>query len=264
MELTNEQEIEKQFSTELNFYKNEVLLVLKSLYIELAIHGIASTDAETLKSLNLTPTFWNTILNSLQHSTFITLGRIFDVESSHHSIHTLKNLVESNFDALFSKESFRKRWLSNPDKQGMINALDEYEKNIHVPTRNEFKIFKKYISKRCTMYLNTYSDIRIHFAHKIYVTSDEIKPLFDKVLISDLEKFCMELYSIYEVLFQLYHNGRGSLLPNNEKNFSTQEILNTEFRTHRTKPPNAQFVDEVVTLLDLLNRGRMQKMEDLK
>lgn len=46
-------------------------------------------------------------------------------------------------------------------------------------------------------------------------TNNEIKPLFDKVLISDLEKFCTELYSVHEILWQLYHNGRGPLIVEN-------------------------------------------------
>ncbi|MFM2381331.1 MAG: hypothetical protein RLZZ76_98, partial [Candidatus Parcubacteria bacterium] len=74
---------EKEFEKKLNILKNEVDAVMYHLYTELAIHAIATKDKQVLSKLNLTPIFWNTTLNSLQTSIFITLGRIFDPEPSH-------------------------------------------------------------------------------------------------------------------------------------------------------------------------------------
>ena len=114
---------EEKFLDELNIFRNEVESALKSLYAELAIHQIASGDKKVLKALNLSPTFWNTVLNGLQHSTFIILGRILDNDGKH-TIRTLLKVTIANKN-IFTEESFKNRFLK--DSSDTVRTLEWYE-----------------------------------------------------------------------------------------------------------------------------------------
>lgn len=214
--ITPQSSAEDKFLAELNMFRNEVLSGLKFLYTELAIHKIAGKDKEVLSAMNSSPTFWNTILNALQHSTFITLGRIFDIDSDKHTIHTLFKIIEDN-KSLFTKESFSERRLKNSDRSKLDQWLQEYTKNLYVPTSDDFRKLKKYIQSQKKTYQEVYAPIRHHFGHRIYIKNEEIQVLFNKVKIKDIEKFYVRLYGVHEALWQLYHNGRGPLLPIREK-----------------------------------------------
>ncbi len=156
----------QNFLDELNIFRNEVLSALRFLYTELAIHAIATTDKKVLNALNSSPTFWNTILSALQHSTFITLGRIFDTDSKH-TIHTLFKLAEKNKN-LFSENSFIERWHASRDRSQIDHWLPEYLKTLYVPTNEDFRKLKKFISKQRRTYEEIYRPIRHHFGHRKY------------------------------------------------------------------------------------------------
>lgn len=253
---------EEKFLEELNIFRNEVILASKFLYTELAIHEIASKNKKIKKVLNYSPTFWNTILSALQSSTFITFGRIFDIDPKKHSIHTLFRIVENNKE-LFTKKSFSDRWLKNEDKAKINDWLPEYLKKVYVPTDDDFRKFKKFIAAQKRIYDKLYAPIRHHFGHKIYNKNEDVKVLFDKIQINELEKFCVRLDSIHEALWQLYHNGHGPLLPIKQGRYSTKNIMKTKFKPYVTKPANAQFIDEVSTLLNLLELGKITRDKKL-
>lgn len=246
---------EKQFLDELNIYRNEVNSALKFLYTELAIHGIASKNKKILSALNSSPTFWNTILNALQHSTFITLGRIFDPDPEKHTIHKLLKIVENNKN-LFTKESFKERWLKNDDKVKINDWLPQYLKTVYVPTVGDFREFKKFIAIQKKTYVELFGPIRHQFGHKIYDNNEDVEALFDKIQVKDLEKFCIRLEGIHEALWQLYHNGRGPMLPIRHGRYSTKNILKKKYKQYHSMPANAQFIGEVTIVLNLLKEGK--------
>lgn len=251
---------EKEFLEELNVYKNEVLLALKYLYTELAIHEIAHKDKKILKTLNYSPTFWNTTLSALQQSTFLTLGRIFDIGSKH-SIHKLYKLSEQN-KYLFTKKTFRERWERNEDRTKINTWLESYLKTVYVPTDADFRKFKKTIKKLKNTYENIYRPIRDHFGHKIYVKNEEVKVLFDKVQIKELEKFCVTLENLHEVLWQLFHNGRGPMALSSHKKHSTQNILKNLYKQDYPGTSNTQIIREVRCVLNLLKTGQRTTEEE--
>lgn len=239
---------EERFLVELGILKNEVFFALSSLYTELAIHGIANKDKRVSGALNYSPTFWNTIFSALQHSTFITLGRIFDF-SSEHNIHILFKIVEENKN-IFSRESFKSRWPSG-------NCPQEYLDSIFVPTSDDFRKFKKFIARQRKIYEEFFRPIRHQFGHKKLYDKKEIESLFSKVQIRELEKFCLKLKGIYDALWQLYYNGRGPLLPIKCGRYSTKNILKNRHRRNNSEPPNIQFVDEAKVALNLLKLGKI-------
>lgn len=248
---------EERFLEELNIYRNEVMLVSKFLYTELAIRNIANKNKKILSALNYSPTFWNTILSALQNSTFITFGRIF-VNNGKNSISTLFKVTQKNIN-LFTKESFASRWVKNQDRNKIDHWLPEYLKKVYVPKDNNLVDFGKFIEKQKKIYKQIYRPVRDQFGHKIYNKNEDVKVLFDKIQINELEKFCVRLEGIHEVLWQLYRNGRGPLLPIKQGRYSTKNILKTKFKPYITKPANAQFIDEVATALNLLELGKVVK-----
>jgi hypothetical protein len=253
---------EKEFLEELNIFRNEAMLASKFLYTELAIRNIANKNKKILNALNYSPTFWNLILSALQNSTFITFGRIFD-NNGKNSISTLFKVTQKNKN-IFTKESFANRWTKNQDRNKIDHWLPEYLKKVYVPKDNDLVEFGKFIEKQKDIYKKIYKPVRNHFGHKIYNKNEDVKVLFDKIQINELEKFCVRLDSIHEALWQLYHNGRGPLLPIKQGRYSTKNILKTKFKPYVTKPANAQFIYEVTTVLNLLELGKMTKDKKYK
>jgi len=247
--------IQEKFLAELNIFRNEGKLVSRSLYMELAIHAIASKNKGILSIMNRTPTFWNTVLSGFQNLTFITIGRIFDNDSKH-NIHVLFKLAQNN-KSLFSRKSFEGRWKNNADKKsdGLVNYMTEYMKKFYEPTDDDFRKLKKFIGKQQKIYEDIYRPIRHHFGHKKYSTNEEVKVLFDKVNVSELEKFCTTLDGIYEALWQLYHNGRGPMLPIKKNKYSTKSILKSKPEPYRATSQNVQYIDEVKSVLNILKIG---------
>jgi hypothetical protein len=242
-----------KFLEELNIFRKEVILASKFLYTELAIKDIANKNKRVLTALNYTPTFWNTTLGALQNSTFITLGRIFD-NNGKNSINTLLKVVKNNKN-IFTKESFKNRWIKDRDRKQIDHWLPEYLKKVYIPTDKNLLDLSSFIEEQKKVYKQLYRPIRDQFGHKIYNKNEEVKVLFDKIQVKDLEKFCVKLYGIHEALWQLYYNGRGPLLPIKKEKYSTKNILKTKFKEHHFKPTNAQFIEEVKLLLELLQKG---------
>jgi hypothetical protein len=230
----------------------------KFLYTELAITNIIRKNKRISDALNYSPTFWNAILSALQHSTFITLGRIFDIDPKQHSIHALFRIIENNKD-LFTKESFKNRWIGDKDRGKLDDWLPKYLESVYVPTNDDFRKFKKFIANQNRIYENLYAPIRHQFGHRIYDKNEDVEVLFNKVQVKDLEKFCVCLGSIHEALWQLYHNGRGPLLPIKRGRYSTQNILKTKnkYKPYDSKPANVQFIEEATKALDLIKIGHI-------
>ncbi len=243
---------QQEFLQELNMFRNEVALVSRSLYMELAIHNIASKNKGVLKAMNYTPTFWNTVLSGFQSSTFITLGRIFDNDSKH-NIHKLFRLAETN-KSLFSRKAFEERWVKNKDRQSgdLDGYLPQYMKTFYVPDDDDFRKLNKFIATQQKVYENIYRPIRHHFGHRKYSTNEEVKVLFDKINITELEKFCVRLDGLHDALWQLYHNGRGPMLPLKRNKYSTRNILKSKPEPYRSTPQNVQYVEEVKNVLKIL------------
>jgi hypothetical protein len=173
---------QEKFLFELNIFRNEITLVTRSLYMELAIHAIASKNKSILNAMNRTPTFWNAVLSGFQSSTFITLGRIFDLKPNNHSIHTLFRLANDN-RFIFSRVVFEERWKNGDGGKSpsLINYLPEYMEKFYEPTDADFLKLRKLIGAQQKIYESIYSPIRHNFGHKIYSTNEEVKVIFEKV-----------------------------------------------------------------------------------
>ena len=73
---------EKEFEARLSGIESDANACAVFGYMESTIHYMAGADSQVFDRLNEHPYFWNTILASLQTSSFVALGRLFDSRQS--------------------------------------------------------------------------------------------------------------------------------------------------------------------------------------
>lgn len=200
---------EKQFTRELEVFRTEAQAGAQFLYAHLSFKAILSEKKNTLKIINRTPLFWNTVMDALQTSFFIVLGRIFDQKSTHNIDRLLKS-AQDNI-GIFSKEA-----LADRKRRGSDNAdewIDDYLKTVHVPTAKDFRELRKKVKEFRKIYESNYRDIRLKiYAHKIESDAGDVQKLFSKTNIRELQRVFVFVNALYEALWQLLNNGQKPVL----------------------------------------------------
>jgi hypothetical protein len=235
---------EQKFTESLNIFKNDLESFCKFIYTEITIHAVASKDKKILDALNHNPLFWNTVLSSLQHASFISLGRIF--RSGRHNIKSLLKNVKAN-RVIFMKACFERRWLT--EKAG--TDISSYIKTVYEITDKDITDLETFIDELQDFYGKNYDRPRNHFGHRIYTTNSEIEAVFSKVKIDELEKFYVKLKNLYDSLWQLYYNGRPLSL-NKRRRYSTRTIVKKGKKSFSETPFNVQVIKETENLLKLI------------
>jgi hypothetical protein len=197
------------FANELEVFRKEAEWGIQFFYSYLAVHIIASENKEVLQLLNTASLFWKTVLGSLQTSTFITLGRLFD-QRSKHSIDRLLKIAESNI-AIFSKEALAGR--KRRDSSTADEWLNDYLRDVYVPKADDFRRLRRYVKKRRKVYENNCRDIRHkYFAHKEISSKKDVQALFKRTNVREMQKILIFLSQLHEALLELYQNGRKPIL----------------------------------------------------
>lgn len=202
-------DIDERFNNELEIFRRETETCLQLIYCYLTIKVALSRDTLIPISLDRAPIFWRTILYALQSSYFIGLGRIFDQDSPH-NLDRLIKMAQDNL-SIFSKNSLATR--KNKQASNSVSWIDEYLKNVYVPTIKDFRRLRKLIKKYRSLYEVNYRDIRGKiFAHNNLASESEKNQLFQKIKVSDMQKLIIFLYKIYNMLWELYQNGKKPIL----------------------------------------------------
>jgi len=153
--------------------------------------------------------FWNTVSSSLQVSTFIAMGRVFD-QNSPHNIDRLIGNAQRNIK-IFSREALERRKI-----EGSPNApewIDEYMLSTYEPCQEDFRKLRKHIKRYRAIYESNYRDIRHKvYAHKEVIDDHEVAQLFAVTNIKEMQKMMIFLKRIHECLWQLFYNGRKPVL----------------------------------------------------
>ncbi len=176
---------------------------------------MAAKHKEVHEFLNRTPMFWNTCTAALQTSTIITLARIFDKRSkSRHNLDALVGMAR-NSRTIFSKEALEGRTKLLP-----ITPADvvEFMRTAYQPTWADFDRIEALVEARRRIYETNYRNLRHKwFAHRGVSGPKEVQELFSATNIEELNQLFQFLGLLYELLWQLYTNGRE---PNFDKAFS--------------------------------------------
>lgn len=202
-------ERENLFSQELEVFRTEAESAIQFFYAYLSINASLADNEKALQIVNEAPLFWRTNAGALQTSFFIVLGRVFD-QNSNHNIDRLLRVAQDNAD-IFSKEALELR-----KRKGSKNAdewIDDYMKDVYVPTISDFRRLRKYVSKYREIYVNGYRDIRRRvYAHKELTKPDDVQKLFAKTNVPEMQKLLIFLKRLYECFWELFHNGRKPVL----------------------------------------------------
>jgi HEPN superfamily AbiU2-like protein len=196
---------EAEFERELDIFRAESESAIQFFYSWQAVNAVASTDKSVRRALNRTPLFWNTSLGALQAATLVALGRVFDPEQKNHNVSRLLALAHANLD-IFSKVALagrKKKLGSNADEW-----LSEYLRTVYVPTSEDIRRLKRYVSARRRIYEASYRDLRHKlFAHRAVSDRAAIGALFAKTNIRELQQLLVFLVRLHEALWQLFFNG---------------------------------------------------------
>ena len=210
------------FEEHLRIYNDEVFSTTHSFFTHLYFHQVASTSNSYLIHLNKNPYFWNTVLHSLQLTFIISLGRIFDNAPNAYSVSKLINYCSLNI-RIFSKQELRIRKCGGKKEP---KWLEGYLSNAYEPKSTDFRQIKNKLKELRRIYDPGLLNIRNKiFAHKIEVDKVVIENMFSQNQIDTIEKLIDSLNDIYQILWQLYHNGRKPILGNPDIYYK-QEIHN--------------------------------------
>ncbi len=230
---------EDKFTHELEVYRTEVQAAIQFFYAFLAIHASLADNKKALKIVNKSPLFWNTTIGALQTSFFIALGRVFDQQSAHNVDKLLKVAQENS-------EIFTSEALENRKRTGSANAdkwIDEYMVSVYVPTASDFRRLRSYVKKYRKIYETGYRDIRRKvYAHKELSVAEEIRALYAKTNIREMQKLLIFLNRLYLALWELYHNGRKPVL--RPMKYSVASMRKAQTPEWQSKHVQERIVDE--------------------
>ncbi len=228
---------EKQFERELEVFRTEAEGAAQFFYAYLAVHAVAADHRPVHRLLNTAALFWNTNLAALQTAAFITLGRIFD-QNSTHNVDRLLKIAQDN-PTIFSKAALGLR------KQGTASTppdwLPEYLRAAHVPVPADFRRLRAHVRKHRKLYEGKYRELRHKFfAHKEVGERPAVDALFAKTNIREVQRMLAFLGSLYEALWQLFFNGRKPVL--HPRRYSVKRI-----RKFPSPPERITAVQERIT-----------------
>lgn len=168
----------------------------------------AYREDRLLSALNRTPLSWIFIRHSLQVTTFMTLGRIFDVDPHGFSVDDLIKTCIKELD-LFSKPRLRLRKMIDQKEGKEPEWLEEYLSAAYEPTEEDFKRLRGEIAKKRRIFEETYQPIR----HKLFAHNDKgylgrHDELWKQTNTDELESLLWFLHDLKETLFDTYMNGR--------------------------------------------------------
>jgi hypothetical protein len=239
------------FEAELEIFRREVESLLQYFYAWMAMRNHPRKSSRVLSALNDSPLFWNTVAGAFETSTWVCLYRIFD-QSSTYNVDRVLRIATDNANTLFAKDELgkRKRALSSNAETWLPAYLDKaYE-----PKPADFRALRKQLAAQRKIFLNSgYSDLRnkVH-AHREF-DGDLIHQLYARTKLSEVETLVAFLKGLYDVLWQLFHNGRKPTLRIRKVSGLTLLKRNRQFK--RDSAVHKRITYEAVSALNAVRVG---------
>jgi hypothetical protein len=77
------QSVANKLLSELEIFRTEEETAQQYFFAYLSVRSMAAENSDVLKMMNMNPLFWVTAHHAMLLSTFVALGRIFDLQSKH-------------------------------------------------------------------------------------------------------------------------------------------------------------------------------------
>lgn len=195
----------RDFLVQLENFRREAYVAAQYLYSELAVQHAASKSQRLLNRLNMTPTFWLAHGSACQTAAYVCLGRVFDTKSRF-NVDELLNSFEANLDK-FSREALSERKCDGQAEEPLW--LQEYLQRSHYPTPRDIARLRAKVAEYRAIYDRAVKPARHKYiAHREKEEQAEVQALFAGGKVKELWRLVTFLHTLYNALWQQYHNGR--------------------------------------------------------
>ncbi|MEW6108163.1 MAG: hypothetical protein AB1632_03190 [Nitrospirota bacterium] len=241
---------EDKFNHELEVFRTEIDSAIQFFYAYVTMNAALAGNKDALDMVNRTPLFWKTVSGALQTSFFIALGRIFDQhQKSQHNIDKLIRIAQDNA-IIFSKEELEVR--ARGRSANSSEWIDDFMKRAYVPRADDFRRLRRYVSKYRKIYEKVYRDIRHKlYAHKELSNPDDVKGLFAKTNIREIQKLLIFLNKLHFALWLLFHNGNKPVL--RQMKYSVNRMRRREIPKWESTHIQEHMVNETEKFFKLLS-----------
>lgn len=238
------------FQHELEVFRTEIESAIQFFYAYVTINAVLSDNKYALDIVNQTPLFWRTTSGALQTSFFMALGRIFDQhQKSTHNVDKLLRIAQEQA-IIFSKEAFEAR--KRESSANSSEWIDKYMNHVYIPTADDFRRLRKYVTKYRKVYEKVYRDIRHKlYAHKELSKPDDVQVLYAKTNIREIQKLLIFLNQVYHALWQLFYNGNKPVL--RRMKYSVNSMRRREIPQWEIRHIQEHMVDETEKFFQLLS-----------
>lgn len=237
----------RSFLDQLENFRREAYVAAQYLYSEMAVQHAASKSSRLLNRLNRTPRFWLTHGAACQEAAYLTLGRVFDTKSDF-NVDALLNAFESNLLS-FSREALSQR--KRDGKAEEPSWLPEYLASAYYPTVKDVARLRLKVAEYRAVYDRAVKPARHKYiAHREKVDHAEVQQLFGGGKVKELWRLVTFLYSLYECLWNQYHNGRKAVL--RPGRYSVKAIFGSK---HHGSAPHEAVVAETKELMAFIENA---------
>jgi hypothetical protein len=198
----------RNFQTQLQNFGHEAKVAAQYLYAEMAIQHAASKSKKLLNRLNNSPMFWLACGASLQSAAYISLGRMFDVNSKY-NVNALLDSMEASLH-IFQREALavRKQAGAKLDPKQLQTYLDR----AYFPTVADVTRLRKMLAKYRAIYDRVIRPARNKYlAHREKQGQLEIEALFASGTVQELWRLATFLLQLEKILWEQLNNGRKPL-----------------------------------------------------
>lgn len=158
-------EVERDFDEQLTVFSSECRDAVRYMSTLYAVHALIHEDRSLVTALQRTPIVWNAVIDALEQSVVLTLGRIFDPNQQNYNITRLVNHAQSNL-SIFSPEALQSRML----EQNFLSAAQIKAKVLaaHTPGQSDFIEIRKSLAIHKRAYEDDLRNARHKFfAHRV-------------------------------------------------------------------------------------------------
>jgi hypothetical protein len=240
----------QQFERELDVFYRQVAEPAQFLFTERGIDRVALANKRTLRALNATPMFWNTVVSALQYAAIVAVGRAFDHDTPYNAARIVR-IAQQN-PQLFTKDALAAR--KRKENANADEWLPSYLRQVHVPSASEFRRLRKLVYKYQASYDNRLRPIRRqHYAHTDVTDDTELSAIFAMAQFTEIEKMVVFLLQLHEALRDLFRHGRRVRLQRMPR--SSRQLVRRPFHDPRNMTVQEKTIIEVRRFLHLLTKG---------
>ncbi|HEX8608750.1 MAG TPA: hypothetical protein VF679_08935, partial [Pedobacter sp.] len=127
--------------------------------------------------------------------------------------------------------------------------------HVYDMTPADWRKLSKLKKELCKQYVRIYRPIRNMIGHRILIDNSKIQLLMSKAKVREMEKFCTKLKNLHEGLWQLYHNGRGPIIPLRMGKYSSKGFVRAKYLPYVSGPLASLYTKQAQNTLNLLKKG---------